>query len=196
VPRIIDYPAVLKTLTAQGMRCNYPSGGAFGYGAEAGALVRGWIGPDDQTIRPDMRATARQIPAPFEANLARLACAAWQTHLPGPLWLMPASHWAFEMQHGNGQMLTDLIKITGLESARLSQLADASAIEFSLAELSEFGQFAQRLLEGLTGSDFVMAFSERQTICTLHHHKQLWWTTRDAIALAGLDAMLSAIAIL
>lgn len=109
---------------------------------------------------------------------------------------MPASHWAFEMQHGNGQMLTDLIKITGLESARLSQLADASAIEFSLAELSEFGQFAQRLLEGLTGSDFVMAFSERQTICTLHHHKQLWWTTRDAIALAGLDAMLSAIAIL
>ena len=38
----------------------------------------------------------------------------------------------------------------------------------------------RRLLEMLISSDFMIAFPKRDTLCTLHHHKQLWWTTRDA----------------
>jgi hypothetical protein len=31
----------------------------------------------------------------------------------------------------------------------------------------------------LAGSDFALAFPGRPVICTVHHHKQLWWTTTD-----------------
>lgn len=192
MPRIIDYPTVLKTLTAQGLRCNYPNGGAFGFAPADGAVIRGWIGPADPTIRPQMLPMVRQVPPPFEVNLAGLACEAWQTILPGPLWLMPASHWAFEMQHGNGAWLAEAIRAIGLDPLQLMDLTDAAAIEFSPAQPTRFRQFAQRLLEDVTGSDFVMALVGRQTVCTIHHHKQLWWETLSAPALTGLDALLPA----
>jgi hypothetical protein len=31
----------------------------------------------------------------------------------------------------------------------------------------------------LTASDFAIAFPRRAVLCTLHHHKQLWWQTTD-----------------
>jgi hypothetical protein len=45
------------------------------------------------------------------------------------------------------------------------------------------------MIRNLAGSDFLAAFPARPALCTLHHHKQLWWqTTEEAIA-AALDAI-------
>lgn len=189
MPRIIDYPVVLRSLSGQGMRCNYHNGGSFGFPAESGALVRGWIGPADSTILPELRPMVRQISPPFEASLAQGAALAWQRYLPGVLWVMPASHWSYELRHGSGEWLAEAVRAVGLDPNILVQLADAAALEFSPHETPQLRQFAQRLLEGLVGSDFVLAFSGRQTVCTVHHHKQLWWTTRDATAAKGLDTL-------
>lgn len=189
VPRIIDYPTVLETLTAQGMRCNYPNGGAFGFVPEANVMVRGWIGPPDGTIKLKWRPVLRQIPEPFEMNLAQSAAVVWQKYLPGIVWVMPASHWAFELQHANGQWLAEAIGDLGLDPSNLGERSDAAAIEFSPEQNNTFRQFAQRLLEGLQTSDFVLAFSERRTVCTVHQHKQLWWRTCDVTVLEGLDAV-------
>jgi hypothetical protein len=192
VPRIIDYPVVLETLTTEGLRCNYHNGGAFGFGPEAGALVRGWIGPADVTILPNLRPMSRQVSAPYEAHLAQSAKLAWEQYLPGPLWAMPASHWSYELRHGSWGWLGEAVAALGLDAGDLAQRTNAAAIEFLPAESGEFRQFAQRLLEGLSGSDFTLAFSGRGTICTVHHHKQLWWTTCDATAAQGLDVIVPA----
>jgi len=193
VPRIIDYAIVLQTLTAEGLRCNYHNGGSFGFGAEAGAAVCGWVGPPDATILPNLRPMLRQVSPPYEANLAQSATLAWQQYLPGSLWVMPASHWSYELKHGSGEWLPEGVAKLGLDAGSLAQRTNAAAIEFLPAEIGEFRQFAQRLLEGLSGSDFTLAFSERQTICTVHHHKQLWWMTRDATAAQGLEVLVPGI---
>lgn len=196
MPRIIDYAIVLKTLTAEGMRCNYHNGGAFGFGPEAGALVRGWIGPADATILANLRPMLRQVSPPYEVNLAQSAASAWQDYLPGALWAMPASHWAYELSHGSGGWLAEAVTNLGLDCGDLADRTTAAAIEFLPAETGEFRQFAQRLLEELSGSDFVLAFSGRRTICTLHHHKQLWWTTCNPTAAQGLAVLVPAVPVL
>jgi hypothetical protein len=45
------------------------------------------------------------------------------------------------------------------------------------------------LLGRLLGSDFMLAWPGRPAVCTVHHHKQLWWTTTDPELLAALEAM-------
>ena len=35
------------------------------------------------------------------------------------------------------------------------------------------------LLGNLRTSDFMLAFPGRPALCTVHHHKQLWWQTTD-----------------
>jgi hypothetical protein len=42
------------------------------------------------------------------------------------------------------------------------------------------------LLENLRMSDFMLAFPGRPALCTIHHHKQLWWQTTDAALHAAL----------
>jgi hypothetical protein len=187
--RIIDYSVVLETLTGQGMRCNYPNGGAFGFAPKT-ASIRGWIGPADSTILAELRPMVRTIPPPFEANLANSAVTAWQKYLSGPLWVMPATHWAFELQHGSGPWLAEALGSIGVDAAPLAKLTNAAAIEFSADQTPALRQFLQRLLEGLTASDFVMAWSGRQTLCTVHHHKQLWWSSASTTVVEGLDAIL------
>ena len=51
-----------------------------------------------------MRANARNVNEPFEANLADWALQAWRLILPGNVWMMPASHWSFELTHGNREL--------------------------------------------------------------------------------------------
>ena len=43
----------------------------------------------------------------------------------------------------------------------------------------------------LLSSDFMLAFlgPRQPVLCTLHHHKQLWWTTTSPDAIAALEAM-------
>jgi hypothetical protein len=189
VPRIIDYEIVLQRLTADGLKCHYPSGGAFGF--DAGATVRGWIGPADETIKPAARAFAWSVSQPYEANLALAAALAWQKYLPGNAWVMPAAHWAYELTDGSRDWLPEATDKLGIDPGLLKVRNNAAAIEFSPAELPKFQNFVERLLERLDQSDFTLAFPGRRTICAVHHHKQLWWVTTDTHVLGGLDALVA-----
>jgi hypothetical protein len=189
VPRIIEYAIVLERLTADGLKCHYPNGGAFGF--DSGAEVRGWIGPADETIKPAARALAQNVAEPYEANLAAAAVRAWQEYLPGDVWVMPAAHWAYELSDGSRDWLPGAIEKLGLDPGLLKDRTSAAAIEFSIGETLEFQGFLQRLLERLQQSDFTLAFAGRQTVCAVHHHKQLWWVTADTRVVGGLDTLVA-----
>jgi hypothetical protein len=195
MPWIIDYDIVCERMREQNLKCNYYNSGAFAFAdsAAGGPDVRhlGWIGPDDPTIRPAARALARQVAEPYEQTLADLLTRAWQTHFPGRVWAMPMSHWAYELSYGSRDWMPALIEHINLDPGLLEGRNNAAAIEFAPTESHHFQHFTQRLLEMLLSSDFMLAFLGPKTpvLCTLHHHKQLWWTTRDPAALAALEAM-------
>jgi hypothetical protein len=179
VPRIIEYPIALQHLQNQGLVCNYFNGGAFGFARNIETHILGWIAEDDPTIRPQLRPHIRQIAAPAEENMSRAAVAAWQTDCPGVAWIMPLSHWAFELDFGSKSWLPSLIQSVGVEPETLADRSDASPIEFAQEEHPQLSKFLAGLLENLTASDFMLAFPSRPLLCTIHHHKQLWWTSSD-----------------
>jgi hypothetical protein len=189
VPRIIEYAIVLERLTADGLKCHYPNGGAFGF--DSGATVRGWIGPADETIKPAAREFVRSVGEPYEANLAAAAVRAWQEYLSGDVWVMPAAHWAYELSDGSRDWLPGAVEKLGLDPGLLKDRTSAAAIEFSIVETLAFQGFVQSLLERLDQSDFTLAFPGRKTICAVHHHKQLWWVTADARVMGGLDTLVA-----
>ena len=43
----------------------------------------------------------------------------------------------------------------------------------------------------LSGSDFMIAFPGRPALCTLHHHKQLWWSSTDAKIMQAVEEIVS-----
>ena len=181
MPWIIDYAVVVEHMKLHRLKCNYYNSGAFGFADPAGVHHLGWIGPDDPTIRPAARAFARQVPPPYESTLADLAARAWHAHFPGRVWAMPMSHWAYELDYGSRDWMPALVEHIDLDPGLLEGRNNAAAIEFSPDETHHFKHFTQRLLEMLLSSDFMLAFLGPGTpvLCTLHHHKQLWWTTKD-----------------
>jgi hypothetical protein len=187
VPVIVDYPAVLQRLSQRGLVCQYPNGGAFGFPRSVQTHVRGWIGEADPTIRAELLPTTRCIAAPIESNLANLTGRAWLEIFRGNAWIMPASHWSFELQHGNAGWLEPATRDLALDPADLSARTNASAIEFSESESNPFIRFTEKLLRNLTASDFFIAFPGHSIACTMHHHKQIWWIAPDAQILQRLD---------
>src|SRR5947209_3325205 len=148
MPRIVPYETVLPQMQAQGLRCVYHNSGAFGFADPPGAgNVRGvgWIGPEDPTIRPAARALARQVPPPYERNLTELAARAWREFLPGPAWLMPKSHWAYELDFGSSQWMPDALRKADVDPAVLAPLNNAAAIEFTPDEEERFRGLVGRL---------------------------------------------------
>jgi hypothetical protein len=184
---VIKYEIVLNQLIGQGLICNYPNGGAFGFPGEVKPLVKGWIGPEDSTIRQGVLSKIRSVKPPYELTLAGLLVRAWSDLLPGKIWVMPGTHWSFELRHGSREWLPDLIRGVGLDPEVLAARTDGAAIEFSPEETDALRRFAGTLLGKLDSSDFFAAFTGWPAICTLHHHKQIWWVTPDAELLAGLD---------
>jgi hypothetical protein len=170
---------VLERLLHEGFRSLYYNSGAFGFAADATVHLLGWLGPPDQSIHDEMRPLTRAVAEPFAENLARLVRSAWERILPGELWLMPKSHWAYELDFGNRDWLGDALRKLGVDPAKLQPLTNAAAIEFATGEEESFEQFAQTLFTHLRGSDFMIVFSGRATVCTLHHHQQAWWQTTD-----------------
>jgi hypothetical protein len=132
---------------------------------------------------------ARSVGEPYEANLAAAAVRIWQEYLPGDVWVMPAAHWAYEMSDGSRDWLPAAVEKLGLDPVLLRDRNSAAAIEFSMGESGQFQGFVQRLLERLHQSDFTLAFAGRGTVCTVHHHKQLWWVTTDIRVVGGLDKL-------
>jgi len=179
MPKIVDYPEVLQRLAEQGLRCLYHNSGSFGFAPDLRVLMRGWIGPDDPTIRPAAMEQAVRIQPPYEQRLAQMFTATWQ-ELPSQLWIMPGSHWTYELDFGSASWLPEALLQSQIDPAALQARNNGSAIAFDLGQAHLATSFTERLLHNLVGSDFVLAFPDRPVVCLLHHHKQLWWQTTDA----------------
>jgi hypothetical protein len=192
MPSIIDYSAALDRLLSLGMVCNYHNSGSFALRPGTDVIYRGWIGPEDSTIRPAFRDVVRSVPLPHARNLAEGLRQVWLTRLPGPVWIMPASHWAFEMDFGSGTWLPGLLGQIGIDPGLLKGLNTAAPIEFAPAEAGAATQFAAGLLQNLTGSEFTAAFPEHKALCILHHHTQIWWMCENPELIAAIDAALAA----
>ena len=188
--KIVDYSLVLSTLTSAGFESLYHNSGAFGLPRGAGVHHLGWVGPDDPTLRPAALSLVRRVAAPFAPTLASLAIRAWQSHLPGPAWLMPRNHWAFELDHANGDWMPAVLNRIGIDPAALAGRNDGTAIEFDANESALLAPVVEQLLTRLWGSDFALAWPGRPVLCTVHHHTQLWWSTTDPSILAALDRLI------
>lgn len=178
MPWIVDYTQVLEQMRGQGLRGLYHNSGAFAFPEGVGESV-GWVGPQDPTLRPEARALVRPVPVPYPQRLTQLVVRAWQTCLPGKVWLMPKSHWAYELDFGSRDWMPALLEHAGVDAGLLQPRTNAAAIEFALAESAPFSHVVEGLLRMLLGSDFALAFPGRPVVCTLHHHKQVWWTSND-----------------
>ncbi len=183
---IVDFANVLQRMEADGFRSLYHNSGSFGFSPGADVRYAGWVGPPDASIRAEARSYLRQFTPPYEQNLARAAADVWAQHLAGPVWVMPMSHWSYELDFGSHEWMPAALREAGVEPEQLVPRANGSAIEFDVSERPKFEMLLSRLLMGLTSSDFMLAFPGRAALCTVHHHKQLWWQTTDAPLHAAL----------
>ena len=176
-------------MRAAGFTSLYHNSGAFGFPDTVATRSVGWVGPGDDTIRPAARPMVRHVPPPFERNLSELAAVVWQEQLAGPVWVMPKSHWAYELDFGSHEWMPGLLRSIGIDPAALAGRNDGSAIQFEPPEREPFVKCVETLLARLLGSDFALAFPGRATLCTVHHHKQLWWTSADPAVSDMLDRL-------
>lgn len=190
MPRIIDYPDVLSRLASDGLISLYHNSGAFGFPKDRGTFARGWIGPPDPTIRPQAASLTRSVPPPHERNLADLTTRFWLDALPVPVWVMPKSHWSYELDFGSKNWMPQTLASIGIDGDLLIARNNAAAIEFTTDESESFTPLLGALLQNLLGSDFALAWPGRDVIATVHHHKQLWWMTTNAGLSKQLDAMI------
>lgn len=189
MPQVIDYSTVVETMRRGGYVCLYHNSGAFGFPDGAATQSVGWAGPPDASIRPAALPLVRHVPPPFERNLAELAAVVWQQHLPGPAWVLPKSHWAYELDHGSRDWMPGLLRSIDVDPAALTTRNDGSALAFEPLEREPFVRTVETLLTNLLGSDFALAFPGRGVLCTVHHHKQLWWTTSDDAVMDALHRL-------
>jgi hypothetical protein len=194
VPRIVDYSAVVAQAAGQGLVSLYPNSGAFGFPADVPTHAVGWVTGDDATLRPAARALAVVAPTPTPAGLAQLAGRAWFELLPGEVWVTPKAHWAYELDFGGPHWMPDLLRRAGVDPDALAGRHDGSAVSFGALEPEEseraaFVAVVDGLLANLLGSDFQLIFPGRDVVCTVHHHKQLWWTSPDVALIARLRGL-------
>jgi hypothetical protein len=186
MPRIIDYPVVVEHMTREGFVSLYHNSGAFGFDATEAVQTIGWVGSDDPTIRETAQSLVRRVAEPYEQTLSQMLERVWIA-VGGSVWLMPKSHWHYELHFGNRELLEPVLKDCGIDPSSLAKRNDGSAIEFLESERDLFREAAKRLLDGLRGSDFMLAFPGQSALCTIHHHKQLWWQTTNAMVVSKLQ---------
>jgi len=175
--RVIDYAEVLKQAASDGLRCVYPNSGAF---APAGKHeIVGWLGAADATIRADLAARAVKCPPPYPQNLAGWFRRVWEP-MNRPAWLLPKSHWAYELGHAHQDWLIDRLTSLGVNVAELAQHTDAPALAFEAGEAGVLTDLISLLLEHLKTSDYAILLPGLSVVVTLHHHQQLWWQSGDA----------------
>ena len=181
MPMIVAYERVLERMEREGFVCNYYNGGAFGFARAVTTHVAAHVGPADPTIRPAALPFTIAVDPPYETNLARLAVRAWleQIDADSIVWVMPMAHWAFELDHGSGGWMQPLLREIGVDAGTLTSHNNAAAIEFHPSEAGAFHRLVAGLLTHLHSSDFALAFPGHPVLCTVHHHRQLWWITSD-----------------
>ena len=173
MPGVIDYSVVLPRLRERGFISLYHNSGAFGFPADAQVTSIGWLEADDPTIRPAARSLVRRV-----ESIEKLLPQALE-RIAGDAWLMPKSHWHYELHFGNRELLEALLPRLGIDPAMLRDRNDGSAIEFSTQKRDLLKQAVREMLGALVGSDFSIVFADAATVCTIHHHRQLWWQTTD-----------------
>jgi hypothetical protein len=186
MPRVVDYAMVVEKLVARGLVSLYHNSGAFGFPRGTDVNMLGWIAADDASLRAEVRPLARRVDA---AELPGKFIAA-RERFAGDAWLMPKSHWHFELQDGHPQLLAALLPELGIDPATLRERNDGSAIAFSRDEDDLLRHAVARLIDGMRQSDFSIVFPDADALAvvTLHHHKQIWWQATDAALIARLDA--------
>ena len=188
--KIIPYDEILQTLSNKGFKSLYHNSGAFGFQRNVTPYFTGWIGPADSTIRAEAAHFTRSVKPPYAKTLTKLVLKAWQAHFPEPLWAMPRSHWAYELDFGSAKWLPGALRLAGVHEGEFPALAKGEAIEFAPTESDRFEGFLRSLLDNLSGSsDFQLVWPERRVLCTVHHHQQLWWATPDESLTKSLAAM-------
>jgi hypothetical protein len=192
VPWIVEYAQVLQQMRDQGFKCLYYNSGAFGFPDGVATHSVGWIGPEDPSLRDEARSLVRPVPHPFERELTARVVRAMREMFPGKVWVMPKSHWAYELDFGSRDWMPALLEHSGVDSGLLQKRTNASAIEFALHEVESFSHLVEGLLRMLLGSDFALAFPDRPVVCTLHHHKQVWWTSSDKSLIEALGQLAGA----
>ena len=172
---IIPYSNVLIAMSSIGAICNYHNSGSFGLSGDNVQTV-GWLTDDDPTIRPEMRQHSRLF---SRDELIPRLLQIWQKHLPGPIWIMPASHWAFELNYGNADWLPQRLSEIGIDPSLLRDRNDGSAIAFDWTERNAVTDLTADLLTRSTASDFTATWPTHATVAMLHHHRQIWWRTME-----------------
>jgi hypothetical protein len=191
VPTIVDYEHVLQRMTAEGFRSLYHNSGAFGFASGADVRYLGWIGPADASMRAEVREHTRPIEPPYEQNLACLTGEVWTQHLSNVAWLMPMSHWSYELDFGSRDWMPAALDAVGVDGSELVTRANGAALEFQPHERALMESILAQLLTHLRTSDFMLAFPGRPMLCTVHHHKQLWWQTTDVDLLRRVERVLT-----
>ena len=192
MPGIIDYANVVAMTQRQGLRSLYHNSGAFGFAPGVPTYFVGWVGPPDGTIRDAARPFTRAVPPPYEPALAALAVEAWGRELAGPAWVLPKSHWKYELDFGSAAWMSGALAQIGIDARVLAERHDGSAIEFlpdDPGDRERLAYFLHELLAKLLGSDFAILFPGRDVIATVHHHKQVWWTATDPAVIERLGAL-------
>ena len=174
--RVIDYRDVLKQADTLGLISAYYNTGAFTFPAGETVHIVGWVGGADPTVRPGLATVTTD--EPVAANLVARLMAVWPGLIDGPAWVMPKSHWAFELDHGNGEWLTPALTAVGVDADVLRGRTDGAAIAFDGGDPAMAG-LIETLLNRLTASDFAVLFPRHRHLVTIHHHVQLWWQTTD-----------------
>jgi hypothetical protein len=195
LPWIVDYNQVLEQMKKQELTSLYYNSGAFGFPDGMATESVGWIGPEDPSLRPEARELTIAVPPPYEQQLARRVVKAISELLPGKVWVMPKSHWAYELDFGSRDWMPALLEHAGVDAGLLQPRTNAAAIEFALQETQSLSHLIEGLLRMLLGSDFALGFPDRPAICTIHHHKQVWWTSTDRQLIAALRQLATSFAV-
>ena len=112
-----------------------------------------------------------RVAAPYELNLSNALVRAWQKYLPGVAWVLPKSHWSFELHHAQRPALHEALRTLQIDIADLAPLPNAAAIAFEPDEADTFGPFVETILAQDVASDFAVLFPNHPAVVTLHHHK-------------------------
>jgi hypothetical protein len=181
MPTVVNYEQVLTVADRMRLRSVYYNSGAFDFGSAPTHIV-GWLGPDDPTLRSDLQALTARVSIPYARNLSTALMHAWRTLLPGTAWVLPKSHWSFELQHAHRPALHAALRALAIDVAHLSSLPSAAAaLAFEPDEANALGTLVETIFTENVSSDFALLFPDRPAILTLHHHQQIWLQTTDPI---------------
>lgn len=169
MPWIIDYPLVLDVMRGQGLVSRYFNGGAFDFPAPIRASEIRWTADDP-------------------AETAGRFAAAWRAAAPGPVWLLPMSHWQHAFEQAGGSWLAAVIESTGVDAGQLSQRVSAAAIEFTDADAAFLQRVIERLLTPPHRGNYTIAFPRRPVLCEIDPvSRQVCWRTVDAAIAARIE---------